>query len=412
MFRGDPLDELVQLGRLDTPAPRRRHAVDRLEQPRRALAGRRRDVQQRCIVEKLQLPPERLVEGLHELGTVVLHQVPFVRRDDHAASRLVGFSRDGRVLVGRPLRGVDDKHDDVRRFDRSLCQQHADRLHLSAARHPSRPPDSRRVDDAELAAVPGEQRVDRVARRPRRLAHDHSLFAQQPIDERRLTRIRPADDRDRDFLPGNRLVRRLGRDLVRLGGRFLVPHTPHARKAQDDLVEQIADPDPVLGGNLEHRIEPELIEVDDAGKGAAVIRLVDGEHRRLVGCAQRLRDLSVAADQPLAAIYNEDKEIRVGDRAMPALQHQLVQRIFARAEHAAGVGQLELRILPLDALREDVTCRPGDGGDDRAPRMREAIEECRLADVGAADEHDGRKGSGHRSVGPLGGGAGRSKVYS
>ena len=73
--------------------------------------------------------------------------------------------------------------------------------------------------------------------------------------------------------------------------------------------------------------------------------------------------------QPLASIYNEDKEIRVRDRAVPALEHELVQRILTRAEHAAGVDQLELRVLPLDPLRQDVTRGAGNGRHDRAARI-------------------------------------------
>ena len=64
MLGRDSLDELVQLGRLHPLPPRRRDPVDRLEQLRRPLAGHRRDVQHRRVVEELQLPPQLLVERL------------------------------------------------------------------------------------------------------------------------------------------------------------------------------------------------------------------------------------------------------------------------------------------------------------------------------------------------------------
>ena len=69
----------------------------------------------------------------------------------------------------------------------------------------------------------------------------------------------------------------------------------------------------------------------------------------------------VAGHQPFAAIHNEHKEIRVGDRAPAALEHERVQRILAGAEHPAGIGQLEAAALPLDRLRETSRVVPGMG---------------------------------------------------
>jgi hypothetical protein len=67
--------------------------------------------------------------------------------------------------------------------------------------------------------------------------------------------------------------------------------------------------------------------------------------------------------------------------------HQLVQRIGARAVQAAGVEKLERSAAPGDASRECVTRRPGDGGNDRAPAAGHPIEKRGLTDVRAPDEH-------------------------
>ena len=59
-----------------------------------------------------------------------------------------------------------------------------------------------RVDEDELPPVVAHRRVDRVARRAGDLRHDEPLLAEQPVDERRLADVRPADHRDaeRGFL--------------------------------------------------------------------------------------------------------------------------------------------------------------------------------------------------------------------
>ena len=73
MDGGDGGDEPVQL-RSGCARPRLGDLVDRLEHLRRALAGRRRDVQHRRVVEELQLLPQLVVELLREL-----RPRPFIR---------------------------------------------------------------------------------------------------------------------------------------------------------------------------------------------------------------------------------------------------------------------------------------------------------------------------------------------
>ena len=107
-----------------------------------------------------------------------------------------------------------------------------------------------------------------------------------------------------------------------------------------------------------------------------------------------LSDLAIAADKSFTAIHNEHKEIGVTDRPSAALEHQRVQRILARAEHPACVGELEPRTLPLHRLRKDVARRARNRRHDCAARARDAIEQGRLAHIGTADQHDRREGLG------------------
>ena len=107
---------------------------------------------------------------------------------------------------------------------------------------------------------------------------------------------------------------------------------------------------------------------------------------RRIGRPDDLGDLAVAGHQAFAAIYNEHKEIRVGDGSPSPVEDELVQRVLARPEHAAGVDQLEAQTAPLDVLGDDVAGRAGDGRDDGPARFAQTIEERGLAHIWAADE--------------------------
>jgi len=48
--------------------------------------------------------------------------------------------------------------------------------------------------------MPHQERIDSVARRAGQLAYDHAFLAQQPIDERRLPDVGPADYRDANLV--------------------------------------------------------------------------------------------------------------------------------------------------------------------------------------------------------------------
>ena len=163
---------------------------------------------------------------------------------------------------------------------------------------------------------------------------------------------------------------------------------PSARRL-DDRVEQIADARPVLGGDRDHGIETQRVELDEAGLRLAIVGLVHRDHDRPSALPHGRGDFLVAGHEPVPAVEHEDDEIGRRDRAMSLLQHELVQRILARAEHAAGVDDRDVRALPLGVRGDDVARGPGDRRDDGPAGAGQPIEERGLADIGPSDEHDG-----------------------
>ena len=187
-----------------------------------------------------------------ELWSAILHQIPLVRDDDDAAAGAVGLAADRGVLVGR-ARASRRSPARRRRRRRSPSSRRAT---LTTSTFPPRPtrPGRRmpgRVDDAEAAAMPRQQRVDRVARRARHVADQHALLPQQPVDQRRLADVRPADDGDARLSSGLR-ARRSGAAASMLDRCLAVPQ-PRAPGPQPlhDFIQQLRDPVPVLGGDLD-----------------------------------------------------------------------------------------------------------------------------------------------------------------
>jgi hypothetical protein len=146
----------------------------------------------------------------------------------------------------------------------------------------------------------------------------------------------------------------------------------------------------VLGGDLDHRLEAELVELDGSTACPLVVGLVHGHQHRHRDRPQAFSDFEIAGNQALAAIHHEDDDIGGFQRAPPRDDDELVQRVLTRAEHAPGIDQRERNSLPLSRLRDHVARGAGDGGDDRSPGVRNPVEEGGLPDVRAADQHDRR----------------------
>jgi len=146
----------------------------------------------------------------------------------------------------------------------------------------------------------------------------------------------------------------------------------------------------VLGGNLEDRVDPEPVELERAVARALVVELVHGQDDGPARRAQFGGDDLVPADQALTAIRHEDQQIRALHRALPLDDHELVQRILARAVQTACVEQVEGRLAPRDAPLERITRRAGQWRDDRLAFARHPVEQRGLPHVRTTDQHDRR----------------------
>ena len=155
-------------------------------------------------IEEAQ-PLRELVADL--VALLLRDVVPLVDRDDERAAAVGDEAEQRRVLLGDGLARIDHADHDVRVLDR--LQRLDDAPFLEVFLDARLAPHARRVDQHEAAPVALERHVHGVARRARLVEGDHALLADQPVDQRRLADVRPADHADADRALGG---------LVGLGG--------------------------------------------------------------------------------------------------------------------------------------------------------------------------------------------------
>src|SRR5678809_372990 len=109
-----------------------------------------------------------------------------------------------------------------------------------------------------------------------------------------------------------------------------------------DLVEKVADAFAVLSRYLENGIEAKLVKLNHPGACTAIVGLIDCKNCRLASSPDGFRYFSIPWDQAFTSVHDEDQQVGILDGPLPPLHHDLMQRILARAEHAAGVDHLEV----------------------------------------------------------------------
>ena len=281
------------------------------------------------------------------------------------ASSLVHVAADGRVHVAQAFGRVQDQQRDVRAIDRLSRKDDADVVDVLLQE--TRLPDARGVHEQVAVPVAHQQAVHRVARRARDRRDHRALLAQEPVQQRGLANVGPADEGDPDR-------------------RFFVFRLLDPWDLRQGGVEQIADAPAVLGRDRVHLLEPERRELGEA-VGVA-LDLVDGDQHLLALLPQAGRDGPVVGQQPRAAVDDEDHEVRFADREVRLDRRGPQQRIVRTQEETAGVDELERGALPRGLGVVAVAGRAGTAvGDGLAPAA-DPVEQRGLADIGPPDERD------------------------
>ena len=324
--------------------------------------------------------PLRLLEGL-------VHEVPLIHDDDDRPALLDRLARDGLVLHGHPLHGIEDEEDDVGPLDR--LQRTQARKIFDRGGELGRGLDSGGVDQPEgiLLAVPPlevERQFDGIARRAGRLVDDEPVALEEAVGERGLADVGAADEAKTEGIGGG-----LGRAGPFLGARA---DPRQDRRAQVRLAPA------VLGGHADRLAQAEPVGLGQVDLLIVEIGLVHDQKHVLLLPAQAGRDAPVQRRDAVQAVDDEEDQGGCVDGKADLFlrgRDQLRGGLSALEPEAAGVEQ---RVAAVLDLRGDHI--PGDPGlivHDGDPPAREPVEKPALAGVRPADQGDDA-GMGHQPV--------------
>ena len=237
------------------------------------------------------------------------------------------------------------------------------------------------VDEAPGAAAELDQLVDRVDGGAGDVVDDDALVAGELVEQRGLADVGLADDRD----PAR------SADLARRcsgGGSGSAARTASSMSPE---------PRPCSAETGYGSPSPRFHSAVGLGLGALVVDLVGGQHDRLAGLAQDLDDGLVDVGDADGRVDHEQHGVGERHRDLGLGGDPLGQPAGVGVP-AAGVDDGEGAAVPDGVVRDPVAGHAGDVLDDGLAAADDAVDQGRLADVGAADDGQHGHRAGRRSV--------------
>ena len=320
-------------------------------------------------VEERQAPLQLVTDVLARIRA---QSVPLVDNDDERAAPLQDQAEQAHVLLGDTLVGIEHRDDDLGLIDG--LQRLDDTELLDRFVHARPASDAGRVDQCVLAIVLLERDRDAVPGRTRLIEDHETLLADDPVDERRLAHVRPADDRD----PQSMLVVVIRRNC--LVGLVCFEAFEYCLQQRLDVI--------AVRRRDGYRIaEAERMEFARRDRGIESLGLVDDDQCTSRVTARELGNVFVRGSQALAGVDHDEGDIGFREGADGLSRRMFVDAGLAasdatRVDDQEGNGtDLAEPVLPVPRQTRVVR-------DERVTRSRQPVEQRRLADVRAADQSD------------------------
>ncbi len=302
------------------------------------------------------------------------HEVPLVEQDDERAAALDRKACDLLVLFGDALGGVHDEQAHVRLVDGAKAPDEAVVLdvlvHEVALAHASG------VDESVALALALHDHVECVTRGAGDVAHDGAVLSGKAVGDGGLAHVRAADDCHPKGVLGI-----LG--LLGLLGQ-----------GRHDLVEQVSRAVSVNGRDGPGLAESQGVEVPQGLLVRGVVKLVGHEEDRLARAAQDAGDRLVLVRDARGCVDDEDDDVGLDAGGLGLLADAAGEGVVGAAGlDAARVNEREVHAVPVGVMVAAVARDAAALMDDGFLLLGYAVHQCRLADVGSAD--DGDDGLGH-----------------
>ena len=243
------------------------------------------------------------------------------------------------VLVGDTLLGIHQNQAHVGPLDSADGPQVA--VPLNGVVHLGFPAHTGGVNKQILAVLIFKIAVDGVAGRAGHIGHNHTLFAQDAIEQTGLTHVGLADDGHLDDVLVLFLLHFLGEGS----------HTG---------VQQITGAVAMDGGYLDGITQAQGVELVDIGVDLShAVAFVDGQNHRLFGALQHGAHGTVGGGEAHGHIGDHNDDIRRLNGDLRLTAHKLQHLAVGARLDAAGIHQRKGPAVPLAVAVKTV---PGDAG--------------------------------------------------
>ncbi len=219
------------------------------------------------------------------------------------------------------------------------------------------------VDQIEVEAELVVTVVDGIARGASDVGHDVPLLADKGIDQRRLAGVGTPHDGE------------LGNVLLRLLVIFLFGHVAHY------LVQQVARAAAVGRRHLDRIAQAETVEFRHVVARFGLVLLVGHDDHRFLRPAKHGRYLVVEIGHSRRTVNHEQDHIGLFDGYVYLLVDFLLEHVVRVHDPTAGVDYRKFLAAPVNLAVLTVAGRARCVVDDGLTRLRQTVEQCRLADV-------------------------------
>ena len=259
--------------------------------------------------------------------------------------------------------GVNHQDADIRVLDGTDRAHHT--VELEVFRHLVLTTDAGSIDEIEVEAELVVFGVDAVSGSAGNIGYDVAVFADEGIDDARLTGIGATHDGE---------ARGVVVDVRNIGNRQLL----------QDVVQQVAGATACSSADTEGIAESQLIELILSVEVFAVVGLVGYEHHGQLGSAQYLCHVLVEIGEAVLNVHQKQHKVGFLSGHDDLLANLLFEDVVAIDDPSASINYRELPAVPFTLAILAVTGSASLVAHNGATAVRQSVKQGGLADIRAS----------------------------
>jgi len=304
--------------------------------------------------------------------------VPLVDGEDACFAGVVRQLHDPLIAIGEAFAAVHYDKSTICTVDCFLGTIH--HVILDRPLDFSAPSNSRRIDESKFLALVLQLGVNRIPSRSGDAGDDHSLLTGKGVDQRGLTDVGAAYDRNPNLLT---FV-----SLLRTGREKLHNH-----------IHQISDSASMEPGNRVDLSQAKTVELICKVVALRIVCLVDDDEHRFFDRTQLVSQILIIWIHARQGVGHKKYDIRFFERNVRLDPYLIGKGILLLKDDASGVDYLKSPTVPI-GFRIQTIARDSRGiFNDSDPSPDKPVKNCAFSNVGTANDHDNGQRRTHRGLG-------------